>query len=163
MNFEITSDAFASGQNIPSKYTCDGQNISPPLKWSGAPQGTRSFALIVEDPDAPSGTFDHWLLFNIPAATTELSEGLPGSRLLDYGARQGINGFKKIGYSGPCPPQNESHRYLFHLYALNIELSSAEGATKNEIKRAMEGAVIAQATLTGTYARMKASEKASRA
>lgn len=157
MKFEITSDAFAPGQAIPIKHTCDGHNISPPLRWSGVPEPTKSFALIMEDPDAPSGTFDHWLLFNIPAATTELPEGLPRNAALDSGAKQGTNSFGYIGYGGPCPPPgDDSHRYFFRLFALDVEISAPEGANKNEVKRAMEGHVVAEGSLIGTYARMKA-------
>jgi Raf kinase inhibitor-like YbhB/YbcL family protein len=157
MKFEITSDAFDPGQVIPKKYTCDGQDISPPLQWSGAPNQTQSFALMMEDPDAPSGTFDHWVLFNIPAATTKLPEAMPSSAVLTNGAKQGINGFGRLGYGGPCPPQgDDSHRYFFRLYALDVVISALEGTSKNEVKRAMEGHVLAEAALIGTYARRKA-------
>ena len=162
MKLELRSAVFANGQVIPTKYTCEGQDISPPLKWSNAPEGTQSFALIVEDPDAPAGTFDHWTLFNIPAATTELAEGMPTSALLDHEMKQGINGFNRIGYGGPCPPRKDaSHRYFFHLYALDITLATQEGASKKELKREMEGHVLAKGTLLGTYARMKVGEKTS--
>jgi Raf kinase inhibitor-like YbhB/YbcL family protein len=157
MKFEITSDAFDSGQVIPTQYTCDGHNISPPLRWSGVPNQVQSFTLIVEDPDAPSGTFDHWILFNIPGASTELPEAIPGSALLENGMKQGINGFGHIGYGGPCPPQgDDSHRYFFRLFALDIEISAREGASKHEVKRAMEGHVIAEGSCIGTYARRRA-------
>ena len=160
MGLEITSEAFANGQAIPFKYTCDGQDISGPLRWRQAGDGVRSFALIVEDPDAPSGTFDHWVLFNIPPGTTELPEAVPNSPLLEGGMKQGINGFKRIGYGGPCPPkQDDSHRYFFRLYALDAELPTQEGATKGEVKRATEGHVITEGVLMGTYARVKVGGK----
>jgi Raf kinase inhibitor-like YbhB/YbcL family protein len=112
MNLKIDSDEFANEQVIPVRYTCDGQDISPPLRWGQAPEGTKSFALLVEDPDAPSGTFDHWILFNIPPVTTELSEGIPNLPVLDYGMKQGVNGFKRIGYGGPCPPSTTLSKSL---------------------------------------------------
>jgi Raf kinase inhibitor-like YbhB/YbcL family protein len=162
MKLELTSAVFANGQVIPTKYTCEGQDISPPLKWRNAPEETQSFALIVEDPDAAAGTFDHWILFNVPAATTELAESMPTSALLDHGMKQGLNGFNRIGYGGPCPPkQDASHRYFFHLYALDIILAAQEGASKKELKHEMEGHILAEGTLLGTYARTKVGEKTS--
>jgi Raf kinase inhibitor-like YbhB/YbcL family protein len=162
MKIAITSNEFASGEVIPVRFTCDGQDISPPLRWGQAPEGTKSFALLVEDPDAPSGTFDHWVLFNIPPVTTELSEGIPNLPVLDYGMKQGVNGFKRIGYGGPCPPrQDDPHHYFFRIYALEIELPIQEGASKDDVRRAMEGHIIAEGVLVGTYARMNAGGKTS--
>jgi Raf kinase inhibitor-like YbhB/YbcL family protein len=162
MNIAINSTEFASGQVIPVRFTCDGQDISPPLRWAQAPEGTKSFALLVEDPDAPSGTFDHWVLFNIPPVTTELPEGIPNLPVLDNGMKQGVNGFKRIGYGGPCPPrQDDPHRYFLRIYALEIELPIQEGASKDDVRRAMEGHIIAEGVLVGTYARMNAGGKTS--
>jgi Raf kinase inhibitor-like YbhB/YbcL family protein len=162
MNLQLTSNAFDNGQPIPFKHTCDGQDLSPPLKWGEPPDRTQSFALICEDPDAPSGSFDHWVLFNLPPGARELEEGLPDSLILTNGAKQGVNGFRRVGYGGPCPPkQDDAHRYFFRLYALDIELPTQEGAAKQEVKRAMEGHVLAEGALMGTYAKMKAGGKTS--
>jgi len=153
MALEVTSTAFQEGQAIPKQYTGDGQNSSPPLKWQDPPAGTRSLALICEDPDAPRGTFTHWLVFNIPVQTRELSEGLPGQACLPDGTTQGSNDFGKVGYGGPAPPRGKPHRYAFKLFALNEVLGLHAGATPDEFRKAVEGHVLAQGQLTGTYAR----------
>jgi Raf kinase inhibitor-like YbhB/YbcL family protein len=153
MNIQITSAAFAEGQVIPREYTCQGRDVSPPLKWNGVPSNTRSLALIVDDPDAPAGTWVHWVLYDLPAAAMELFENAAKSPSLANGAKQGINDFQRLGYGGPCPPPGNPHRYFFKLYALDAVLDLKPGATKKEVERAMEGHVIAQGQLMGTYQR----------
>lgn len=153
MAFTLKTTAFPAGGSIPKKYTCDGSDVSPELKWSDAPAGTQSFALIADDPDAPAGTWTHWVLWNIPAQTTTLSEGLPKAADLSNGGRQGKNDFKRIGYGGPCPPPGKPHRYFFKLYALNNKLDLSPGVSRNELERAMKGHVFAQAELMGRYGR----------
>lgn len=153
MAIHLTSPAFAEGAPIPAKHTCDGKDLSPPLKWSNVPQGTKSLALICDDPDAPVGTWAHWVLYNIPPSATELPEGVPPKEVVLNSARQGINDFKRIGYGGPCPPPGGPHRYFFKLYALNAELSLRPGATKRDLLRAMEGHILAEGQLMGTYRR----------
>lgn len=143
----LTSAAFAEGGSIPKKYTCDGSSISPPLKWSGAPANAASFALIVDDPDAPSGTFTHWVAFDIPANQTEIPEGAQNVE------RAGQNGARKNGYTGPCPPSG-THHYVFKLYALDIPLLGLnEGATKAQVMTAIQGHILAQGQLIGLYGR----------
>jgi len=144
---QIKSEAFKDSQPIPSKYTCDGENISPPLQWSGIPQGTKSLVLIVDDPDAPKKAWTHWVVFNIAPTLTEIKEG-------EYpkGAYQGINDFKHPSYGGPCPPSG-SHRYYFKLFALNDTLKLSPGATKEQVEKAMQHHIIGQAQLIGTYSR----------
>lgn len=153
MTIQLTSSAFTEGASIPAKYTCDGQDSSPPLKWSNLPPGARSLALVADDPDAPAGTWVHWVIYNIPSTIMELPEGLPTTETISNGAAQGSNDFKRLGYGGPCPPRGNPHRYFFKLYALDTELSLKPGATKKELLRAMEGRVLAQGQLMGTYKR----------
>lgn len=153
MSIQLTSSGFAEGAAIPRKYTCDGANVSPPLKWTDAPQGTRSLALIADDPDAPAGTWVHWVLYAIPPSVTELPEGVPATEAVLDGARQGINDFRRIGYGGPCPPRGNAHRYFFKIYALDTALTLKAGATKGDLIRAMEGHILAQGQLMGTYQR----------
>jgi Raf kinase inhibitor-like YbhB/YbcL family protein len=156
MAFSLTSPAFADGAAIPVRHTCDGPDASPPLAWSGAPAGTRSFALIMDDPDAPAGTWVHWVLYNLPAALAELPDTVAKVEALDLGgARQGRNDFRHPGYGGPCPPPGPAHRYVFKLYALDAALELRSGARKQELEAAMEGHVLAMAQLVGTYARRK--------
>ncbi|HOK26531.1 MAG TPA: YbhB/YbcL family Raf kinase inhibitor-like protein [Bacteroidales bacterium] len=149
---EIKSPAFKEGELIPSRHTCDGHDVSPPLEWSGAPAETRSFALISDDPDAPVGTWVHWVIFNIPANVNKLEENIPKKEVLSNGARQGRNDFGRIGYGGPCPPGG-THRYYFKLYALDRELDLKAGSTKRDLLKAMEGHVLAEAHLMGRYRR----------
>jgi Raf kinase inhibitor-like YbhB/YbcL family protein len=149
MALHVTSTAFAEGQPIPEKYSCDGQNISPPLKWDGAPNNTKSVAIIVDDPDAPSGTFVHWVLYDVPGATTQLSEGSSGD------GKEGVNGSGKTGYRGPCPPPGNAHRYYFHVHALDIESLGNPGMSKQEAIAAMKGHVVAEGQLMGRYKRRK--------
>ncbi len=151
MTIKVTSRAFEEGGMIPSQYTCDGEDISPPLEWSGVPDGTRSLALICDDPDAPMGTWVHWVLYGIDAGTRELPEDVPAKKALDSGARHGVNDFRRFGYGGPCPPGG-THRYYFKLYALDTELDLEPGLVKAELMKAMEGHILAQAELMGTYA-----------
>jgi len=153
MSIQLTSSAFAEGKPIPAKYTCDGGDVSPPLKWSAVPDGTKSLALISDDPDAPVGTWVHWVVYNIPPDTTELAEGVPKSEVLTNGATQGMTDFKRIGYGGPCPPRGGPHRYFFKLYALDTALNLKPGAAKQELLRAMEGHILAEGRLMGTYQR----------
>lgn len=150
--FNIKSSAFTAEGTIPQKYACDGDNISPPLLWAGAPTGVKSFALIVDDPDAPNKTHVHWVVYNIPANATELSENVPDSKKLPSGAIQGTNDDNKTGYSGPCPP-NGTHRYYFKLYALDITTDIKGDATKDKLLDAMKGHVLAEAELMGKYSK----------
>ena len=148
MAFQLTSAAFEANGTIPREYTCDGADLSPPLRWAEPPAGTKSFALICDDPDAPRGTWVHWVLFNLPASTTSLSTGLVPS-----GARQGTTDFGRPGYGGPCPPRGPAHRYVFTLYALDLELDLPAGAAKAALLRAMDGHILAQTELIGRYQR----------
>jgi Raf kinase inhibitor-like YbhB/YbcL family protein len=151
----LMSGAFTAGGVIPAKHSCDGVDVSPSLAWNGAPPGTVAFALIADDPDAPAGTWVHWVLFNLPGGITALPEGVPKTDQLAGlgGALQGRNDFKRIGYGGPCPPPGKPHRYFFKLYALGAALPLKAGATKQEVERAMRGHVLAETSLMGTYAR----------
>jgi Raf kinase inhibitor-like YbhB/YbcL family protein len=152
-NMQLSSTAFTEGAPIPAMYTCDATNVSPPLKWSGVPAGAKSLALIVDDPDAPSGTWVHWVLYDLPATASELPEDLPKSQYVAGGAKQGLNDFRHLGYGGPCPPHGKPHRYFFKLYALDALLDLKPGATKQDLERAMEKHILAQAQLMGTYQR----------
>ena len=152
MTFELKSTAFAAGQPIPRQYTCDGENVSPPLQWNDPPAGTQSLALICDDPDAPAGTWVHWVLYNLPAKTRTLAEAIPATADLPDGSRHGKNGWGRLGYGGPCPPSG-THRYFFKLYALDTVLGLASGADKNQLLQAMQGHILAQTELMGTYKR----------
>lgn len=152
MEIKITSSAFVEEGMIPSKYTCDGQDVSPPLEWGAVPEGTKSIALISDDPDAPRGTWVHWVLFNLPAETRKLEEDIPPDKTLPSGARQGTTDFGRVGYGGPCPPSG-THRYFFKIYALDTKLDLAAGANKSELLKAMEGHVLGQGQLIGKYKR----------
>jgi len=138
---------------IPKKFTCDGPDMSPQLSWKEAPSETQSFALIMDDPDAPAGTWVHWVLYNLPANAHELAEGLEKQEQLSNGALQGRNDFRKIGYGGPCPPSGPPHRYYFKLYALDARLNPKAGAAKPEIESAMKGHILGQTELIGRYGR----------
>lgn len=150
--FKLTSTAFQEGQQIPSTYTCDGVNVSPPLEWSGMPKTAKSIAIIADDPDAPGGIWVHWVLYNLPADNIGLVENLPATEKLVAGGFQGKNDFGKIGYGGPCPPSG-THRYFFKIYALDADLSLKAGATKAEVEKAMEGHILSQGQLMGMYER----------
>ena len=151
----LTSSAFSGGKPIPTKYTCDGADVSPPLQWRGVPEGAKSLALICDDPDAPAGTWVHWVLYDLPATTTELAEKAPTTDTLTTGAKQGVNDFKRTGYGGPCPPPGKPHRYFFKLYALDTTTALKPRASKDDVLRAMKGHVLAEGELMGTYQRAK--------
>lgn len=153
MSFTVKSTAFPNGGEIPKKYTCDDADLSPELTWDGVPAGTQSLALIADDPDAPMGTWTHWLIWNIPAKATRLPEDAPKVNLLDNGARQGGNDFKRVGYGGPCPPPGKPHRYYFKLYALDARLDVKAGAVRSELEPAMKPHILSQAQWMGTYGR----------
>ena len=152
MAIKVVSLAFQEGAMIPADYTCDGKNISPPLSWSGIPEKAVTLALICDDPDAPVGTWVHWVLYNLPASAKELPAGVPPEEKLASGAVQGKNDFRKVGYGGPCPPGG-THRYYFKLYALDKALELKPGATKKELLKAMEGHILAEGQLMGRYKR----------
>ena len=149
---EVTSPAFAEGELIPAEYTADGRNISPPIDWSSAPEGTKSFALINDDPDAPMGTWVHWVLYNIPPDVTSLDENILPEETLPNGAVHGTTDFGRIGYGGPAPPSG-THRYFFKIYALDTKLDLTPGATKRELEQVMAGHILAQGQLMGKYKR----------
>jgi len=149
---KLTSPAFVEGAMIPSKYTCDGQDISPALAWSDVPAGTKTFALICDDPDAGAGTWIHWVLFNLPADSTGLPEGVPADKTLKTGGVQGTTSFRRIGYGGPCPPGG-THRYFFKLYALDNTLALGNNATAKDVAAAAKGHILAEAQLMGRYKR----------
>ncbi len=151
-NMELTSSAFNEGAMIPGKYTCDGADVSPPLNWGALPAGTKSLALICDDPDAPVGTWVHWVYYDIPAGTEGLPENVAPDERPTEGGTQGINDFRKIGYGGPCPPGG-THRYYFKLYALDTTLNLSSGATKKQLLKAMEKHIIGQTQLMGKYRR----------
>jgi Raf kinase inhibitor-like YbhB/YbcL family protein len=153
MTFELTSSAIHANEQIPTRFSCDGAHISPPLAWSGAPVNTATFALIVDDPDAPGGTFTHWVLFNLPRDVDHLDENIPSEPELDNGAVQGRNDFGRSGYGAPCPPRGETHRYRFTLNALNAPLPLPAGATRQQVLQAMQPHVLDQVQIVSTYHR----------
>ena len=150
---QLKSNAFGNGQPIPAKYTGQGKDISPPLEWSEVPSETKSFAIIADDPDAPVGTWVHWVIYNIPSDVTKLDENVPAKETLPNGAKQGINDFGKFGYGGPMPPPGKPHRYYFKLYALDTVLNLKPRATKQDLLKSMQGHILAQVELIGTYQR----------
>ncbi len=152
MGIKIESSAFKEGAMIPVKYTCDGEDVSPPLKWGNLPSGTKSIALISDDPDAPVGTWVHWVLFNLPPDVRALPENIPPKKTLENGAAHGNNDFKKPGYGGPCPPGG-THRYFFKIYALDKKIDLAPGASKAQLVKAMEGHTLDTGQLMGKYKR----------
>jgi Raf kinase inhibitor-like YbhB/YbcL family protein len=152
MAIEVRSSAFEDGDAIPARYTCDGPDVSPPLSWGSVPDGTQSLALVTDDPDAPRGTFVHWVIYNLPPDTRRLPEDVPNQQTLPNGAAQGVNGAGSVGYMGPCPPSG-THRYFFKVYALDTELALGGGATKQEVLDAMEGHILGEGQLMGTYRR----------
>jgi Raf kinase inhibitor-like YbhB/YbcL family protein len=155
MPFSLQSNAFKEGADIPRQYTCEGADTSPALTWSEPPQKTQTFALTADDPDAPVGTWVHWVVWNIPAATHQLPENVAKSADLAGGGNQGTNDFKKTGYGGPCPPPGKPHRYFFKLYALDSTLDLKPGATKKDLEQAMKGHILAQAQLMAKYQRSR--------
>ena len=148
----VTSSAFGEGDRIPSDFTCDGVNMSPPIEWSGVPANTGSLAVIVDDPDAPSGNWVHWLVYDLPPDLTQLPSGISAGEKLSIGGLQGHTDFGKTGYRGPCPPSGE-HRYFFKVYALDAMLRLKSGASKQELSQAMQGHILAGGVLMGKYAR----------
>lgn len=153
MSFALKAAAFSNGGEIPRKHTCSGADVSPALQWNDAPTKARSVALIVDDPDAPAGTWTHWVIWNIPAQAKGLPEGVPTTDSLENGALQGKNDFNRVGYGGPCPPPGKPHRYFFRLYALDANLDVKAGAKRNELDSAMKRHVLAQAEWMGMYKR----------
>jgi Raf kinase inhibitor-like YbhB/YbcL family protein len=151
--FRISSPAFATGAAIPRKHTCDGANVSPALVWHDPPAGTESFALICDDPDAPMGTWVHWVIYGISSKAAGLPEGVPQAPTLPDGTRQGLNDFRKTGYGGPCPPLGKAHRYFFRLYALSEPVSLPPGASKGQLQGALAERVLGTAELVGKYQR----------
>lgn len=149
----LKSSAFQNGQSIPVKYTCDGKNISPKVSWANVPKGTKSFAVIIDDPDAGPTPWVHWVIFNIPNDQRVLRKDIPAKKVLKSGAEQGINDFKEIGYGGPCPPAGPPHQYVMKLYALDTELNLAAGLTKADVVQAMKGHIVEKAALKATYKR----------
>lgn len=153
MALEINSPSFKDGDSIDAKYTCKGADLSPPLNWGDAPEGTKSFALICDDPDAPFMTWVHWVIYDIPADATGLPEACAKDNVLPNNAKQGITDFRKIGYGGPCPPPGGPHRYFFKLYALDTMLNLKPGITKEQLLEAMEGHILGEAQLIGKFKR----------
>ena len=154
MALELNSPAFEEGQDIPSEYTCQGADLSPALSWNGAPAQTKSYVLIMDDPDAPVGTWVHWVVYDIPDNTLGLEHGIPKAPVLPNGAKQGISSFRSVGYGGPCPPPGPKHRYFFKVYALDTVLNMPAGkSTKADVEKAMKGHVLADAQLMGLYGR----------
>ncbi len=153
MAFAVKAVGIAAGGKIPREFTCEGADRSPSLRWTDAPSGTRSFALILDDPDAPGGTWTHWLMWNIPGSATGLPADVAKAAEFRDGTRQGSSDFKRIGYGGPCPPPGRAHRYFVHLYALDRKLDLKSGAGRAELERAMKGHVIQQAEWMGRYQR----------
>ncbi len=149
----ISSEAFKDGGTIPGEYTCDGRNVSPSLSWPGLPEGTKSIALIMDDPDAPGRTFVHWVIYNIPGSTQKLAKGIPKKEKLADGSLQGMTDFGRAGYGGPCPPPGKPHRYFFKIYAIDIMLGLPSGASKGDVEAAMKGHILAKGELIGKYAR----------
>jgi len=153
MALTIKSSAFETGGMMPAKYTCKGEDVSPPMSWGAVPEGTKSFALICDDPDAPFMTWVHWVIYDIPADVTELGENTPKEKTLPDGTLQGRTDFRKIGYGGPCPPPGGPHRYFFKLYALDAKLNLGPGLTKKKLLEAMEGHILEQAEVIGKFKR----------
>ncbi len=150
---KLSSPAFSSGDSIPRRYTGDGDDVSPELTWDEVPEGVRAFALICSDPDAPLGTFIHWVVYNIPGESRRLPEALPAKERFDDGTMQGVNSFRRIGYNGPKPPPGKPHRYFFRLYALDCVLNLEPGAAAGKLQEAMTGHILAKAEMVGLYGR----------
>jgi len=158
ITMKLTSPAFGAGDAIPKEYTEDGTYVSPALRWQEVPGGTKSFALICDDPDAPDPdapkmTWVHWVLYNLPPDVSELPKGMPADKELPSGAKQGTNDFKKIGYGGPAPPAGKPHRYFFKLYALDTKLDLPAGATKAQVEKAMAKHILGKGELMGRFGR----------
>jgi Raf kinase inhibitor-like YbhB/YbcL family protein len=153
MTIQLSTNSFKPGGTIPTKFSCSGADVSPQLSWSTPPPATKSLALIVDDPDAPAGTWNHWLLYNLPPSIHELAENQPRTAELSNGAPQGKNDFGKIGYNGPCPPPGKPHRYFFRLYALDTKLDLKSGADRKTVDQAIEGHVVAEGEFMGSFGR----------
>lgn len=153
MVWSMSSPAFREGETIPRRHTCEGEDVSPPLVWNEPPPATRSLVLIADDPDAPMGTWVHWVLYNLPAELRDLPEGIPAQERLSNGALHGLTDFERVGYGGPCPPPGKPHRYFFRLYALDRQLGLKARATKAQVLDACRGHILAEAQLMGLYAR----------
>jgi Raf kinase inhibitor-like YbhB/YbcL family protein len=153
VSLELHSLVFGPGETIPRSNTCDGADQSPALSWAGVPAGTRSLALIVEDPDAPGGTFTHWVIYNLPPDPASLAAGVPKQADLPNGGRQGRNDFRRVGYGGPCPPPGPAHHYHFHLFALDAVLGLTPGGAPSELRSAMRGHILGESELIGVYGR----------
>lgn len=147
----ISAEGFKDGATLPDIYTCKGKDISPSLSWKGAPAGTKSIALIMDDPDAPGGTFVHWVLYNMPAQTQKLPEGIPHDKIFADGSMQGITDFGQKGYGGPCPPPGKPHRYYFKVYALDSKINLPPGASKEQLETEMLGHILAKGEIVGIY------------
>ncbi len=152
---ELGSSAFESGAAIPRRYTCDGDNVSPPLRWSRVPAGTKSLALIADDPDAPGGTWSHWVIYDLPPSVTALGENTPRTDALASGAKQGVNDFQQTGYGGPCPPPGPAHRYFFRLYALDRAIAAKPKTSRQQLLAAIQGRILGAAELMGRYQRQR--------
>lgn len=153
MAFELTSSAFKDGDRIPNRHTCEGEDLSPPLHWGVPPAATKSFVVIADDPDAPAGTWVHWVIYNLSLDLRGLPEGIPAKDHWLDGALQGVNDSKQVGYGGPCPPPGKPHRYYFKLYALDAVLALKPRATKSQVLEACKGHVLAEAHLMGRFSR----------
>ena len=153
MAFALSSKSFPNEGDIPKKFTCDGADVSPELSWQDPPANSKAFALIADDPDAPAGTWTHWVLYDLPGDVKNLQEGISKQEELPNGARQGRNDFRKIGYNGPCPPPGKPHRYYFKLYALDARLNLKAGAGRGEVERAMQAHILGKAEWMGRYKR----------
>jgi Raf kinase inhibitor-like YbhB/YbcL family protein len=151
MPFELTSTAFSAGEPIPRRFTGEGEDLSPPLEWKNSPEGTTTYAIVVDDPDAPDRVFVHWIIYNLPGISRELAEGVPKEPSLPNGAKQGRNDFGEIGYSGPAPPPGSAHHYFFRIYALDSGVNLPPGASKEELLVSMHNHILDQAELIGTY------------
>lgn len=152
---EISSSVFEDGEKIPVRHTCDGEDVSPPLSIGDVPSGAESLAVVVDDPDAPGGVFDHWIIWNIPPGTESIPEGVPAENVVETleGARQGQNGFGEIGYRGPCPPSGPPHNYRFKIYALDAEIDLESGMMKEDLDREIQGHVLAEDQIIGVFGR----------
>ena len=153
MDMQVKSTAFEENGLIPRKYTCDGADVSPPLRWAKPPAGTKSIALICDDPDAPMGTWVHWVIYGLSPEPIWLPEGVLPQKSVLGGAKQGMTDFRRIGYGGPCPPKGPAHRYFFKVYALDVELNLPPGATKQDVEKAMKGHILSEGQLMGKYGR----------
>ena len=155
MTWTLRSTVFHHEASIPTAHTCDGTDESPPLTWTDPPAGTKSLALIMDDPDAPMGTWVHWVLYDLPPETRTLPNAVPTAAQLDNGALQGVNDFRRVGYGGPCPPPGPAHHYVFTLYALDAALALPPKATKAQLERQMQSHILAKAELIGLYRRAR--------